>query len=331
MSTTQYMPTYRHTSLVNLLASTLTAFALAANAAEPVKSTSHFINILTAGTAGIYYQLGHAMSDNFAVKIEGSRPSVQATKGSVENLSLMQQNKGEVAFTQGDTLALAWLGDSEAGFKAKADKLRGIAAIYPNYVQIVATQDSGIKTLADLRGKRLSVGAQRSGTEVNTRALLRAAGMSYKDLAKIEYLPFDDSVDLMKNRLLDATLQTAGLGVPALRELANAFSIVVVEIPPEIVDKMGAPYQRAVIPKGTYRGQNIDVKSVALPNYLVTRADLSNELVYKITRAVFESTEELTRAHRAAASIRLNRALDGMPVPLHPGAERYFKENGVSK
>ncbi len=307
----------------------LIACTAASIAGEPRPTPGHFINILTAGTAGIYYQLGHALSDNFAEKIPGSRPSVQATKGSVENLNLLQQGKGEIAFAQGDVLALGWAGDAEAGFKSKADGLRGIAAIYPNFIQIVATQQSGIRTLVDLKGKRLSVGSQRSGTEVNTRALLKAAGLSYKDLAKVEYLPFDDSVDLMKNRLLDATVQTAGLGVPALRELANAFSIVVVETAPEVVDKVGAPYQKALIPKGTYRGQSTDVKSAALPNYLVTRADLPDELIYKVTKAVFDSTAELTAAHPAAASIKLLRALEGMPVPLHPGAAKYFKEMGV--
>ena len=183
-----------------------------------------FINILTGGTSGVYYPLGVALSQIYADNIEGARPSVQATKASVENLNLLQEGKGEIAFTLGDSLALAVAGNTEAGFAAPLDKLRTVAAIYPNYVQVVASQESGIKTLADLKGKRLSVGAPASGTELNARAILAAAGMSYEDLGQVEYLPFAESVELMKNRQLDATLQSAGLGVASIRDLATVRS-----------------------------------------------------------------------------------------------------------
>jgi hypothetical protein len=121
--------------------------------------------------------------------VPGTRPNVQATKAAVENLNLLQQGKGEIAFTLGDSLQSAWAGDNEAGFRTKLDKLRGIAAVYPNYIQIVATKESGIRTLADLKGKRISVGAARSGTELNARAVFAAAGLAYKDMSKVEYLP----------------------------------------------------------------------------------------------------------------------------------------------
>lgn len=313
------------TTLLSILIM-LTAATVAS--AQP-KAPNPFINILTASRGGIFYPLGSALSNIFAAKIPGTRPSVQATKGSPENLNLLQQGKGEIAFTQGDALVFAWAGNADAGFNSKLDKVRGITAIYSSFVQIVATKESGIKTFTDLKGKRLSVGARRSGTELTTRAFFRAAGMTYKDLDKVEYLPFEESVDLMKNRQLDATMQTAGLGVPAIREIANSFSIIVVETPPAIVDKVGAPYVRAIIPKGTYRGQDADVQAAGLPNYLVTRADLPDDLVYNVTKAVFDSTAELIAAHPAAASIKLEHALDGMPVPLHPGAEKYFKERGL--
>ena len=136
-----------------------------------------FINILTGGTSGVYYPLGVALSKIYSEKIPGARPSVQATKASVENLVLLQTGKGEIAFTLGDSLAFAWAGDEEAGFKGKQDRLRGLTAIYPNFIQVVATKESGIKTLADLKGKRLSVGAPKSGTELNARAILSGAGL----------------------------------------------------------------------------------------------------------------------------------------------------------
>ncbi len=306
-------------------------FAAATVAVAQPAAPGQFINILTAGTGGIYYPLGGALSNIFAAKIPGTRPSVQATKGSVENLNILQQGRGEIAFTLGDTLALAWAGSEDAGFKSKLDKLRGIAAIYPNYIQIVASKESGIKTLTDLKGKRVSVGAAKSGTELNARKLLAAAGITYKDLAKVEYLPFEESVDLMRNRQLDATLQSAGLGVPALRNFANAFSVTVVEVPAAAVAKAGAPYTKGVIPKDTYKGQDADVQTATIPNYLVTRADLPVDLIYNMTKAVFESTAELAAAHSAAAGINLQRALDGMPVTLHPGAAKYFKEKGLVK
>ena len=249
----------------------------------------------------------------------------------MENLVLLQTGKGEIAFTLGDSLAFAWEGNEEAGFKGKQDKLRGIGAIYPNYIQVVALKESGIKTLADLKGKRLSVGAPKSGTELNARAILAGAGMSYKDLAKVEYLPFGESVDLMKNRQLDATLQSAGLGVAAIKDLATSVDITVVEVPAALVAKIGAPYVAATIPADTYSGQPQAVAGAAVVNYLVTRASLSNELVYAMTKAVYEQRDELVASHAAAKDIKLENALQGMPIPLHPGAEKYYREKGMIK
>ena len=299
--------------------------------AAPTARADDFLNVLTGGTSGVYYPLGVALSKIFTDKLPGTRPSVQATKASVENLTLLQQGKGEIAFALGDSIAFAVEGNDDAGFKTKLDKLRGITAIYPNYIQVVASKDSGIKTLADLKGKRLSVGAPKSGTELNARAILAAAGLTYKDLGKVEYLPFAESVDLMKNRQLDATLQSAGLGVAAIRDLASSVDITVVEVPAALVDKIGPPYVKAVIPKNTYTGQTSDVQAAAVVNYLVTREGLSTDLVYKMTKAIFESTADLTAAHSAAADIKLEHALEGMPAPLHPGAEKYFREKGILK
>ena len=306
-----------------------TAFVLA-GASLPAQAQD-FINILTGGTSGVYYPLGVAISKVFTDKIQGSRPSVQATKASVENLTLLQQGKGEIGFTLGDSLAMGWAGDEEAGFKTKLDKLRGVTAIYPNYIQIVASKDSGIKTLADLKGKRLSVGAPRSGTELNARAILAGAGLSYQDLGKVEYLPFGESVELMKNRQLDATLQSAGLGVSSIRDLATSVPIVVVEIPTEVVDKVGSPYIKATIPANTYEGQATPVQTAAVVNYLVTHSGVKDETVYQMTKSIFESLPDLAAAHAAARDIKLENALSGMPIPVHPGAQRYFDEKGVKK
>ncbi|HJV95727.1 MAG TPA: TAXI family TRAP transporter solute-binding subunit [Albitalea sp.] len=297
----------------------------AAHAAE-------FINVLTGGTSGVYYPMGVALSQVFGRAMPDVKASVQATKASGENLNLLQAGRGEIAFTLGDALSDAWKGDAESGFATPLKKLRGLAGIYPNYIQIVASADSGIKTLADLKGKRISVGAPKSGTELNARAVLKAAGLAYKDFAKVEYLPFGESVELMKNRQLDVTLQSAGLGVASLRDLSVATKIVVVEVPADVVAKVGDPaYQPAIIPANTYEGQTRDVPSIAIQNFLVTHEGVSADTVYKMTKALWENLDALAAAHAAGKSVKKENALKGMPLPLHPGAEKYYREAGLIK
>ncbi|MEH2472693.1 TRAP transporter TAXI family solute receptor [Nitrobacteraceae bacterium AZCC 2161] len=307
------------------------ALATAAALSAPAAYAQNFINVLTGGTSGVYYPLGVAIGKIYSDKIPGVKTQVQATKASVENLILLQQGRGEIAFSLGDSLKAAWDGDEEAGFKSKLEKLRVIGAIYPNYIQIVATAESGIKTLADLKGKSLSVGAPKSGTELNSRAILAAAGLSYKDLGKIEYLPFAESVDLMKNRQLGATLQSAGLGVASLRDLSSSSSITVVSVPKETVDKIGPPFVSVIIPANTYTGQDKDVPSAAVINYLVTSSAVSDDLAYQMTKLVFENLPELANSHAAGKEIKLETAATGSPVPLHPGAIRFYKEKGLIK
>lgn len=316
------MTRYSRIARFGLIAAAVAIAPLAANAEE-------FINILTGGTGGVYYPLGVAMSKIYAEKIPGAKPSVQSTKASVENLNLLQSGKGEIAFTLGDSLADAWKGNTEVGFKAKLDKLRTVAAIYPNYIQIAALKDANIKTLADLKGKRLSVGAPKSGTELNARAILGGAGMKYSDLGKVEYLPFNESVELMKNRQLDATLISAGLGVSAIRDLCASVDCVIVEIPKSVVQKIGSPYQSLPIPGGTYKGNDKDVDAAAVQNYLVTRSDLPEKEVYEMTKTIFDNLPGLQAAHSAAKDIKLDQAGKNPPVPLHPGAAKFYKEKGV--
>jgi hypothetical protein len=301
------------------------AFVLSA----PQAHAQQFINVLTGGTSGVYYPLGVAIGKLYGDKIPNVKTQVQATKASVENLVLLQRGSGEIAFTLGDSLKAAWDGDEEAGFKSKLDKLRVIGAIYPNYIQIVATAESGIKTLADLKGKSLSVGAPKSGTELNSRAILKAAGMEYKDIGKVEYLPFAESVDLMKNRQLTATLQSAGLGVASLKDLSNATEISVVSVPKETVEKIGPPFVATIIPANTYKGQDKDVPTAAVVNYLVTNSSVSDDLAYQMTKLIFDNLPELANAHAAGKEIKLEKAAANSPVPLHPGAARYYKEKGL--
>ncbi|KSV66999.1 C4-dicarboxylate ABC transporter [Sinorhizobium sp. Sb3] len=315
----------------NLMKRAVIAAITTISIALPVSSAraDEFVNVLTGGTSGVYYPLGVALSKIYGEKIDGVRTQVQATKASVENLNLLQQGRGEIAFALGDSVKLAWEGNAEAGFKAPLDKLRGIAAIYPNYIQIMASKESGISTLADFKGKSLSVGAPKSGTELNARAILGAAGMSYDDLGKTEYLPFAESVELMKNRQLDATLQSAGLGVSSFKDLATSLDVKMVSVPEDIATKLGAPYIAATVPAGTYQGQDTDVPTVAVVNFLVTHSEVSEETAYQMTKQLFENLPAMAAAHKAAEKIKLEEAIKGMPIPLHPGAERYYKEKGL--
>jgi len=303
-----------------------TALGLVFGAAQA--KAEEFVNILTGGTSGVYYPLGVAMEKIYS-SIPDVRPSVQATKASIENINLINSGRGEVAFTLGDSLRDAYEGNEAAGFKKKLTNLSTLAAIYPNYVQIVASKETGIKTLADLKGKRLSVGAPKSGTELNARTILGAAGLSYDDLGKIEYLPFAESVELMKNRQLDATLQSSGLGVASLRDLANSVDINVVEVPADVIEKIGAPYQVNTIPANTYSGQDKDVVTASVINYLIVRPDMDEELVYQMTKGLFENLDQLTAAHSSAKAIKLDKSTIVSPVPVHPAALRYYKEKGI--
>ena len=289
-----------------------------------------FINILTGGTSGVYYPIGVALSQIYGHAIEGTKTSVQATKASVENLNLLQAGRGELALALGDSVSDAWNGVEEAGFKTPLKKLRAIAGMYPNYIQIVASADAGIHTLADLKGKSVSVGAPKSGTELNARAIFKAAGLSYEDLGKVEFLPYAESMELIKNRQLDATLQSSGLGMAAIRDLASVVKINFVPISEDVVKKIGnAAYQSGVIPPNTYDGQTEAVPTATITNILVTRSGVSDELAYQMTKLMFDNLDRLVTAHAAAKAISLDKAPKSLPLPLHPGAERFYKEKGL--
>lgn len=307
----------------------LFAAAAAFTASTAALAAPTFINVLTGGTSGVYYPIGVALSQQFN-KIEGAKTSVQATKASVENLNLLQAGRGELAFSLGDSVDDAWNGVEDAGFKAPLKKLRAIAGTYNNYIQIVASEESGIKTLEDLKGKRISVGAPKSGTELNARAIFEAAGLTYKDMGRVEFLPYAESVELIKNRQLDATLQSSGLGMAAIRDLATTMPVRFVEIPAAVVEKIeSSAYLPGVIPAGTYEGQDADVPTVAITNILVSHEGVSDEVAYQMTKLMFENLPALGNAHSAAKDIKLENATKNLPIPLHPGAERFYKEAGV--
>ncbi|MBU2960792.1 TAXI family TRAP transporter solute-binding subunit [Citreicella sp. C3M06] len=295
----------------------------------PAAMATEFVNVLTGGTSGVYYPLGVAIADIYAKNIPDARAQVQSTKASVENLNLLQQGRGEIGFALGDSVKDAYEGNAEVGFSKPLDKLRSIAAIYPNYIQIAASADAGVITAAELAGKSVSVGAAKSGTEVNARKILGALDMTYDDLGKVEYLPFAESVELMKNRQLDATLQSSGLGSAALKDLSSTQDVTYVSIPEDVAGKLGAPYASGIIPAGTYPGQDEDISTLTITNILVTSSDVSDELAYQMTKLLFENLDQLKAAHAAAGAIDIQNAIKNSPIPMHPGAEKYYKEQGL--
>jgi len=301
-------------------------------AATTAASAATFVNVLTGGTSGVYYPLGVTLSQIYGESIPDSRVQVQATKASAENLNLLQNGRGEIGFSLADSVSDAWKGEADAGFTKPLNKLRAVASVYPNYIQIVALADANIKTLADLKGKRISVGAPRSGTEINARAILKAAGLSYNDFAKVEYLPFGESVELMKNRQIDVSLQSAGLGVAALRDLSSAVKVNFVAVPADVVAKVGdAAYRASKIPADTYDGQAADIPTVAINNLLVTHEKVPAEVVYLMTKGIYDNLPRLGNSHSAGRQVKLENAIDGLPIPLHPGAEKYYRERGLLK
>jgi TRAP transporter TAXI family solute receptor len=300
--------------------------------AKPGQSAETLITILTGSPSGIYYPLGTALSSVYAKAIPGASVTAQATAGSVENLRLLDAGDGELAFTLGDSLADAWAGNKRAGFDRPFTKLRAIARIYPNFIQIVASNRSGIKTLADLKGKRVSVGAEGSGTALNAAVIFKAAGFTFDDLAKVDHTPFASSVRLVEQGSLDATFQSAGLGVESIRHLLASGQSTLIPVPADIVAKIGSTvYVAAIIPADTYEAQSADVPTASVMNFLVTREGVSDDVAHLMTKSLFDHLDQLVLTHPAAEGIDVKKAATGLPIPLHPGAERYYREVGLVK
>jgi TRAP transporter TAXI family solute receptor len=304
----------------------LVGFTVPGHAAETL------VTILTGGTSGVFYPLGTALSSIYGNAMKGVSVTVQATNGSDQNLRLLESGDGELAFAQADTTADAWAGNKEAGFDAPFVRLRGVARLYPSYIQIVASNQSGIKSVADLKGKRVAVGAEQSGTALNAAAILKAAGLTFGDLARVERTPFGNSARLVERGELDATFQTAGLGIEAVRHLLASGKTRLVPIPPELVAKIGGPvFLPGTIPADTYDGQPVDVPTASIMNLLETREAVSDDLVYRMTKSLFDHLDVLVQTHPAAKGIDAAKAPIGLPIPLHPGAAKYYREIGLVK
>lgn len=285
--------------------------------------------ILTGGTSGVYYPVGVALKAVLDEELPEHTFSVVSTQASVENLNLLQKGEGIIALAQGDILSDAWEGNPVSGFPSSRTRIRLVGAAYPNFIHLLARADAGIDSLDDLMGKRVSVGAARSGNELNARALLGAAGLSYADLTLVEYLHYGESVELLVRGELDAVIISAGLGVAAVIEASQRARVVLVPIAPDFIERRASMFMSSVIPADSYPDQAEPVPTAALSNFFVTTSEASDTLVYRITRAIFDNLKQIHAAHPAAEVISRDTAMAIRPIEVHPGAIRYFREVGV--
>ena len=296
------------------------------------KPENIFISIATGGTGGTYYPLGGAIAKIFNENVEGVTANAQSTGASVENINLISQGEAEVGFVQNDVTYYAWTGTETFQDKEKVTNIRGMAMLYPEVIQIIVTKDSGIKSVEDLKGKKVAVGAPGSGTEVNARQILAEYGITYDDLGKADYLSFNEASDQLKNEQIDAAFVTAAIPTSAVTEVTQTADIVLVSLDKDKLESLKEKYPfytEVTIPKDSYKNQTEDVIAAAVMAMLIVPEDLDEDLVYNMTKSIFENRQVIIDTHDKGNDIKLETALEGMPIDLHPGAEKYYVEQGI--
>ncbi|HZJ98493.1 MAG TPA: TAXI family TRAP transporter solute-binding subunit, partial [Tissierellaceae bacterium] len=292
-----------------------------------------FISIATGGTAGAYYPIGGAMASEISNSLDNVSATAEATGASTENAGLIQDSESDLALLQNDIAYYASTATVIDAFDSVYDNLLGLAILYPEYIQIVASAGSGIKSVADLAGKDVAVGAPGSGTEANARQILNAYGLSFDDLGKADALSFAEASEGLQNGQIDAAFMTAAIPNAGITEVAQVRDVVIVPVEPDkvqsLIDEGYTFYTEQTIPAGTYKGQEEDINTTAVMAMLAVRGDLDEDVVYDITKAIFEGLEKIGQSHDMAKNIKLESALEGMPLDLHPGAKKYFDEVGV--
>lgn len=288
------------------------------------KLETNFVTIATGGASGPYNIIGTSLAEVY-VNTFGVNSKTQTTGASVENVNLLTQSKVDMALALSDVVTDAINGENN--FDTPITNIQQIGVLYPNVVQLVATQSSGIMNIEDLRGKRIAVGDQGSGTEVNARTLLEGFGLTYDDVT-VDYLGFADAADAMKAGKIEAAFFSSGLPNSSLLELEQGLDLQLVTINQDTLNQIIAtkPYFKTFeIPAGTY-GNQTAIPTAAIMNALLIRSDISEEDGYKLTKSLFENLEGLKTAHQAANDISLATAQEGMVAPIHPGAKRYYDE-----
>jgi len=285
----------------------------------------------TGGTAGTYYPLGGAIARIWNTKIPAMNVTAQTTGASAENIRLVNKKEAELALVQSDTLDAAF--NAKAPFTEAIKSMSVIAVLYPEIIQVVVRTDSPIKSIADLKGKKVGVGAPGSGTEANFRQLMDIYGLA-KDDVKSQYLSFSESAEQFKDRHIDAFIVTAGIPNAAIMDIGTQHEIRILNIPADMAAKLTGKYPflaAAKVPAGTYKNQAQDVATVAVNAVLIAGNDLSTDIVYSMTKALFDNQAELASAHAKGKELNLQNAVQGVSIPFHPGALKYYKERGAIK
>jgi TRAP transporter TAXI family solute receptor len=288
------------------------------------------LSIATAGTGGIYYPLGGGLAEVINQHVNGFAATAEVTGGSVENMGLIATGDADLAIALGDTVRQARTGTGRFEGQ-RLEMISGLSSLYLNLVQIATLADSGITSLSGLKGKRVSVGAPGSGTEVNAKAILAANGIGYDDI-KEQRLNFNETADALANGDIDAGFWSVGAPTSAILNLATTQSIHMIELSEKEIAATHAAdpiFTRSTLPGGTYTGVEGDVTVLGIPNVLAVSTDMPDDLAYALTRALYEHLDELSIIHPAARQISVKFTLETMPVPLHPGAARYYEEIGA--
>jgi uncharacterized protein len=302
--------------------------AAGGTAEKKTPAGNKYLTIATGGSSGVYYTLGGAMAKLYNEKL-GYNASAQSTSASVENINLLNTKRADVVLVMSDITNEATAGKGSFEKTGAIKSLRALGGLYMNYIHVVAPKNKNIKSVADLKGKRIGVGAPSSGNEVNARMVLKAYGLTYNDV-KPDYLSFAESVEQLKNGTVDAAFITAGLGVSAILDLQTAMDLDVIAIPAADVEKMKAETPAVVpseIPAGTYKNDKA-LPTVAIKNLLLVRDDMPEEQAYELTKTFYDNLDQMAAAHKSAKEISVDTAGKDLVVPLHPGAEKYFKEIG---
>ena len=287
------------------------------------------LSIATGGTGGVYFPVGGGLAEVINTHVDGYSATAEVTGASVENMGLIATGDADLALALADTVVQAYTGTGR--FEGQQlPMIRGLASMYANMVHIVTLEGSGISSLSDLRGMRVSVGAPGSGTEVNAAAILEANGLTYDDIEE-QRLNFNETADALANGDIDAGFWSVGAPTSSILNLATTQDIVVIEL---TADEMAAAmagnptFAMTTLAGGTYNGVDGDVAVLGIPNVLAVSSEMSDDLAYAITSAMFENIAELQAVHPAANQTTVEFTLAATPVPLHPGAIRYYEEIG---
>jgi hypothetical protein len=311
--------------LVRIAALAAATFAVAAQAQN--------LSIATGGTGGVYYPLGGGMAAALSKYVPGMQATAEVTGGSVANLQLIGTGKPYIALTMADATLDAYKGQDK--FSGKPVPVRTLAVLYPNRMHVVSITATGIRKMADLKGKRVSTGSGGSATEVMAFRVIEAAGLDKdRDMTR-ERLGVAESVNALKDRKIDAFFWVGGLPTAAVTDLANSPGVTIqmldhAELVPAMNRKYGNLYVKDRIPKETYKGMTADNQQATVMNILVAHEKMDSQTAYNIVKTLFEKRDDLIRAHKEAENIKLeNQKTEASSVPWHPGAIKYFAEKGV--